>query len=171
VRKWWAEKSRRAHHKLGDRESCVCMERKPDEAGTSAVERPTVTVTQAAVMLGILRASVHERVRRDEIPTVRLGRRGGGVRVPRRRADAAGRLSRRGRRIQRGGPPEPPLALTLVQTVKSLDSGGVLAPCQRCPPRRTAHRDCSIPTSPSSSMHSPNENEIYGNRGVFTQSS
>jgi excisionase family DNA binding protein len=51
------------------------MEREPDEAGRSAVERLTVTVTQAAVMLGISRTSAYERVRRDEIPTVRLGRR------------------------------------------------------------------------------------------------
>jgi excisionase family DNA binding protein len=37
--------------------------------------RLTVTVTQAAVMLGISRTSAYERVRRGEIPTVRLGRR------------------------------------------------------------------------------------------------
>ena len=35
----------------------------------------TVTVAQAAVMLGISRTSAYERVRRGEIPTVRLGRR------------------------------------------------------------------------------------------------
>jgi excisionase family DNA binding protein len=51
------------------------MEGEPDEADMSAVERLTVTVTQAAVMLGISRTSAYERVRRDEIPTVRLGRR------------------------------------------------------------------------------------------------
>lgn len=51
------------------------MKREPDEAGMSAVERLTVTVTQAAVMLGISRTSAYERVRRDEIPTVGLGRR------------------------------------------------------------------------------------------------
>ena len=51
------------------------MKREPDEAGMSAVERLTVTVAQAAVMLGISRTSAYERVRRDEIPTVRLGRR------------------------------------------------------------------------------------------------
>ena len=51
------------------------MEREPDEAGMWTVERLTVTVTQAAVMLGISRTSTYERVRRDEIPTVRLGRR------------------------------------------------------------------------------------------------
>lgn len=51
------------------------MGHEPDEAGTSAVERLTVTVTQAAVMLGISRTSAYERVRRGEIPTVRLGRR------------------------------------------------------------------------------------------------
>lgn len=51
------------------------MGREPDEADMSAVERLTVTVTQAAVMLGISRTSAYERVRRGEIPTVRLGRR------------------------------------------------------------------------------------------------
>ena len=50
--------------------------------GMSAVERLTVTVTQAAVMLGISRTSAYERVRRGEIPTVRLGRR---LLVPRAR--------------------------------------------------------------------------------------
>jgi len=38
-------------------------------------ERLTVTVAQAAVMLGISRTSAYERVARGEIPTVRLGRR------------------------------------------------------------------------------------------------
>jgi excisionase family DNA binding protein len=51
------------------------MGREPDEAGMSVVERLTVTVTQAAVMLGISRTSAYERVRRGEIPAVRLGRR------------------------------------------------------------------------------------------------
>ena len=51
------------------------MGREPDQAGMSTVERLTVTVTQAAVMLGISRTSAYERVRRGEIPTVRLGRR------------------------------------------------------------------------------------------------
>lgn len=51
------------------------MGRERDEAGRSGVERLTVTVAQAAVMLGISRTSAYERVRRGEIPTVRLGRR------------------------------------------------------------------------------------------------
>ncbi len=51
------------------------MGRERDDAGRFGVERLTVTVTQAAVMLGISRTSAYERVRRGEIPTVRLGRR------------------------------------------------------------------------------------------------
>jgi excisionase family DNA binding protein len=51
------------------------MGRKREEAGESGVERLTVTVAQAGIMLGISRTSVYERVRRGEIPTVRLGRR------------------------------------------------------------------------------------------------
>lgn len=46
-----------------------------DAAERFGIERLTVTVTQAAVMLGISRTSAYERVRRGEIPTVRLGRR------------------------------------------------------------------------------------------------
>jgi excisionase family DNA binding protein len=46
-----------------------------DDAGRFGVERLTVTVAQAGVMLGISRTSAYERVRRGEIPTVRLGRR------------------------------------------------------------------------------------------------
>ena len=38
-------------------------------------ERRTVTVEEAAVMLGILRTSAYGCVSRNEIPTVRLGRR------------------------------------------------------------------------------------------------
>jgi excisionase family DNA binding protein len=51
------------------------MGRERDDAGRFGVERLTVTVAQAAVMLGISRTSAYERVRRGEIPTVRLGRR------------------------------------------------------------------------------------------------
>ena len=50
-------------------------ERRFGRTGSSAVDRLTVTVAQAAVMLGISRTSAYERVRRGEIPTVRLGRR------------------------------------------------------------------------------------------------
>jgi excisionase family DNA binding protein len=39
------------------------------------VERRTVTVEEAAVMLGISRTSAYGCVSRNEIPTVRLGRR------------------------------------------------------------------------------------------------
>ncbi len=46
-----------------------------DGAGRSGVEPLTVTVAQAAVILGISRTSSYERARRGEIPTVRLGRR------------------------------------------------------------------------------------------------
>jgi excisionase family DNA binding protein len=49
--------------------------REREEAGESGVERLTVTVAQAGIMLGISRTSAYERVRRSEIPTVRLGRR------------------------------------------------------------------------------------------------
>lgn len=45
------------------------------DAVRSGIERLTVTVAQAAVMLGISRTSAYQRVRRGEIPTVRLGRR------------------------------------------------------------------------------------------------
>lgn len=41
----------------------------------SGGERLTVTVAQEAILLGISRTSAYERVRRGEIPTVRLGRR------------------------------------------------------------------------------------------------
>jgi excisionase family DNA binding protein len=51
------------------------MRRDGDDTARSGVERLTVTVTQAGVMLGISRTSAYERVRRGEIPTVRLGRR------------------------------------------------------------------------------------------------
>jgi excisionase family DNA binding protein len=51
------------------------MRRERYDAGESGVERLTVTVAQAGIMLGISRTSAYERVRRGEIPTVRLGRR------------------------------------------------------------------------------------------------
>lgn len=51
------------------------MGRERDDAGQSGVERLTVTIAQAGIMLGISRTSAYERVRRGEIPTVRLGRR------------------------------------------------------------------------------------------------
>ncbi len=38
-------------------------------------DQPTVTVQEAARLLGLARASAYEGVRRGEIPTVRIGRR------------------------------------------------------------------------------------------------
>lgn len=51
------------------------MGRERDDVARFGVGRLTVTVTQAAIMLGISRTPAYERVRRDETPTVRLGRR------------------------------------------------------------------------------------------------
>ena len=49
-------------------------------APSQPVERLTVTVDEAAKILGISRNSAYEAVRRGEIPTIRLGRR---ILVPR----------------------------------------------------------------------------------------
>jgi len=48
-------------------------------------ERLTLTVEEAARLLGISRALAYQLVARDEIPSVRLGRR---LLVPRRALDA-----------------------------------------------------------------------------------
>ena len=50
---------------------------KPEDTTTlaAAAERLTMTVEEAAELLGISRNSAYEAVRRGEIPSVRLGRR------------------------------------------------------------------------------------------------
>ncbi len=48
-------------------------------------DRPTLTVTQAAELLGISRALAYELVARHELPALRLGRR---IVVPRRALEA-----------------------------------------------------------------------------------
>jgi excisionase family DNA binding protein len=51
------------------------MERESNGDVGPMVERLTVTVEEAAVMLGISRTSAYGCASRNEIPTVRLGRR------------------------------------------------------------------------------------------------
>jgi excisionase family DNA binding protein len=43
--------------------------------GVQPAERQTLTVEEAARVLGISRSSAYEAVRRGELPTVRIGRR------------------------------------------------------------------------------------------------
>jgi excisionase family DNA binding protein len=60
----------------------------------SAPNPATVTVSQAATMLGISRSSAYECVRLGSIPSIRLGRR---IVIPRRAVDellASARLDR-----------------------------------------------------------------------------
>ena len=68
----------------------------PPVAALTAHERPTMSVPEAAAVLGISRALAYELVRRGEIPAVRLGRR---IIVPRVALDrlfrSAGGLSPR----------------------------------------------------------------------------
>ncbi len=52
---------------------------------TNDTERLTLTVTEAAELLGISRGTAYECVRTGEIPSVNFGRR---VLVPRRRLEA-----------------------------------------------------------------------------------
>ena len=53
-----------------------------EPGGRSGPARLTLTVEEAAVLLGISRNSAYEAVRRGEIPSVRIG---GRIVIPRRR--------------------------------------------------------------------------------------
>jgi excisionase family DNA binding protein len=46
-----------------------------EKARGDHIERQTMTVEEAARVLGISRSSAYEAVRRGELPTVRIGRR------------------------------------------------------------------------------------------------
>ena len=46
-----------------------------EKARGDHIERQTLTVEEAARVLGISRSSAYEAVRRGELPTVRIGRR------------------------------------------------------------------------------------------------
>lgn len=64
-------------HRIASAEACVGveMERENDGDVGRMVERLTVTVEEAAAMLGISRTTAYGCASRNEIPTVRLGRR------------------------------------------------------------------------------------------------
>lgn len=66
----------RSRHGSPIPESCVGMgDEAHDGAGGKGMSRITITVGEAAEMLGISRTSAYLCARRQEIPTVRLGRR------------------------------------------------------------------------------------------------
>jgi Helix-turn-helix domain len=69
--------SGRSGHRIASAGTCVGvdMERESNADASPMIERLTVTVEEAAVMLGISRTSAYGCASRDEIPTVRLGRR------------------------------------------------------------------------------------------------
>ena len=69
--------SARSGHRIASAGACVGVELEREDNGDVGpmVERLTVTVEEAAVMLGISRTTAYGCASRNEIPTVRLGRR------------------------------------------------------------------------------------------------
>lgn len=78
---WWAARPRELADALGHPPGTSGTDAgAASGAVTSGGERLTMTVEEAAVALGISRASAYEAARRGEIPTSRIGRR---ILVPR----------------------------------------------------------------------------------------
>ncbi len=80
---WWARRPRELGDALGSGHASgdvVEGDSRSPGAVTPRGERLTLTVEEAAVILGISRASAYEATRHGEIPCIRIGRR---ILVPR----------------------------------------------------------------------------------------
>jgi excisionase family DNA binding protein len=73
----YGKKSARARHEIAIPEACVVVRYGSDDvaSGSSMGRRMTITVEEAAEILGISRTSAYLCATRHEIPTLRLGRR------------------------------------------------------------------------------------------------
>lgn len=98
---WWASDPRALEAALGDLSAGQAVGSTPGSVGRAAgavsqtPDRLTLTVEEAATVLGISRAFVYEAVRRGEIPSIRIGCR---ILVPRH----AGNDADAGRRREPG---------------------------------------------------------------------